>query len=402
MKRLLRRVLLLFLALVIALQAPFIYRRYEIGQLEKRIEELGRERKENAAAGYREIKGIIHAHTSLGGHSTGRFDELIDAANASGLDFVVMTEHYSQKYDTSALTLNGVYGRTLFIGGQEADTNDGGRYLLIPGGAETPKYGELSSAGFLDKIHTEGKIAINNYPDRSRALNPPFDGMEIYSLHINAKRANPWTAIPDLIWSFNRYPELTFATYFRRNDDYLRRFDTAAAGRRIFLTAGTDAHSNIGFYLFADDQGHRLLGFKIDPYSMVFRLMRMHYLLPENAATTRENLLKAIKNGNGFVGFDILGDSTGFAFSASNGTAKVIMGEEIALGPGVSFDIRSPLPARFVLFGNGEKIAESESVYEFRTAVDKTGVYRVEAYLDTLGAPFDRTPWIISNPIYVR
>lgn len=78
------------------------------------------------------------------------------------------------------------------------------------------------------------------------------------------------------------------------------------------------------------------------------------------------------------------------------------MGEEIALGPGVSFDIRSPLPARFVLFGNGEKIAESESVYEFRTAVDKTGVYRVEAYLDTLGAPFDRTPWIISNPIYVR
>ncbi|MCV4752872.1 hypothetical protein OFC37_25700, partial [Escherichia coli] len=77
MKRLLRRGLLLFLALVIALQAPFIYRRYEIGQLEKRIEELGRERKENAAAGYREVKGIIHAHTSLGGHSTGRFDELI-------------------------------------------------------------------------------------------------------------------------------------------------------------------------------------------------------------------------------------------------------------------------------------------------------------------------------------
>jgi hypothetical protein len=30
------------------------------------------------------------------------------------------------------------------------------------------------------------------------------------------------------------------------------------------------------------------------------------------------------------------------------------------------------------------------------------GAYRVEVYRDDLGQPFDKVPWIISNPIYVR
>jgi hypothetical protein len=30
------------------------------------------------------------------------------------------------------------------------------------------------------------------------------------------------------------------------------------------------------------------------------------------------------------------------------------------------------------------------------------GEYRVEVYRELLGSPFDKMPWIISNPIYVR
>ena len=397
-----RRGLLLFLALLIAVQAPFIYRRYEIARLGERIAETAKTRREIASHEFTEIKGIIHVHTSLGGHSAARFDELIDAANAEDLDFVVLTEHYSRKYDTSALTLNGVYGKTLFVGGQEADASDGGRYLLIPGSEETPQYAKMTSAEMLQRIHSQGRIAINNYPDRSRAENPDFDGMEVYSLHINAKQSNPFTAIPDLIWSFQRYPEWTFATYFRRNDDYLGRFDEAAKTRKIFLTAGADAHSNIGFYLFADGQGKHALGIKIDPYAMVFRLIRMHYLLPAGLALNRENLISAIKAGNGFVGFDILGDTTGFRFRAENETGNANMGGEIQLGSGVKLEANAPLMGRFVLFRNGEKIAESGAGFEFGTFVSQPGVYRVEVYLDSLGPPFDQTPWILSNPVYVR
>lgn len=402
MRKILRRGFFFILALLIAVQAPFIYRRYEIARLGERIAQSANTRRAAPSPGFQEIKGIIHSHTSLGGHSTGTFDEIIKVANAEGLDFVVLTEHYSTEYDTSALTLNGFYGKTLFVGGQEADANDGGRYLLIPGNAETPQYAKMTSAEMLQRVHSQGRIAINNYPDRSRAKDPEFDGMEVYSLHINAKRSNPFTAIPDLIWSFQSYPEWTFATYFRRNDDYLRRFDTAAQRRKIFLTAGADAHSNIGFYLFSDAQGKHILGKKFDPYSMVFRLMRMHYLIPEGIGLNRESLISAIKAGNGFVGFDILGDTTGFRFTAENETGSTIMGGEIRLGNGVKLSAAAPLATRFVLIHNGEKIAESASEYEFSTLVSQPGVYRIEAYLDSLGPPFDQTPWIISNPVYVR
>ena len=62
----------------------------------------------------------------------------------------------------------------------------------------------------------------------------------------------------------------------------------------------------------------------------------------------------------------------------------------------------SPLPARFDLFKDGERVVVSENIAEFSAAVSGPGVYRVEVYLDHLGGPFDQVPWIISNPIYVR
>src|SRR5689334_10069500 len=125
MKKLLKRILLILLAIFVAVQAPFIYRRYKIGQLAGQIAELNRQRTSPPESSrFKEYKGIIHAHTSLGGHSTGSFDELIAAANANDLDFVIMTEHWSDAIDTAALTLNGVYGKTLFIGGNEIDTAD--------------------------------------------------------------------------------------------------------------------------------------------------------------------------------------------------------------------------------------------------------------------------------------
>jgi hypothetical protein len=38
------------------------------------------------------------------------------------------------------------------------------------------------------------------------------------------------------------------------------------------------------------------------------------------------------------------------------------------------------------------------------TSVDvkESGTYRVEVYQDGLGSPFDKMPWIISDPIYVK
>lgn len=344
----------------------------------------------------------MHVHTFLGGHSTGTFKELITAANANDLDFVVMTEHYEENYDTSALTLNGVYGKTLFINGQEVDTNDGGRFLLLPGSPESPAFNKLGSRTFLDKAHSEGRVAINNYPDRNRSGITGFDGMEAYSLHINLKRANLFTAIGDILWSFGSYPEATIASYLRPNRQYLQMYDRIAAEQRLLLTAGADAHSNKGYYLAADDEGNKHFGFKLDPYETVFRIVRMHVLLESGTPLTRGSIIEAFRMGHAFIGFDVLGNTSGFRFWAENGSDQRIMGDEIPLGSGIKLTAATPGPSRIVFLRNGAKAAEFSDVTEISLNITETGTYRVEAYLDQLGEPFDQAPWIMSNPIYVR
>src|SRR6185436_19105744 len=95
-----KKIVLILLAILLIVQIPFIYRRYQIGRQSNKISELAKQRGEvRKDPNFNEYKGVIHAHTNLGGHSTGSFEELIAGANANGLDFVLMTEHVAEAYD---------------------------------------------------------------------------------------------------------------------------------------------------------------------------------------------------------------------------------------------------------------------------------------------------------------
>lgn len=397
-----KKIVLVLLGILLLLQIPFIYRRFQISNRADKINNLNANRTSLSNPNFNEYKGVIHVHTNLGGHSTATFDELIEAASANNLDFVVMTEHTSPLYDTSALTLNTVYKNVLFIGGQEANTASGDRLLLVTGSAETHADAKLETPQFLEKYHAQNKIALVTYPEKFKTWDANFDGIEVFSLHTNAKKANPFYAFFDIIWSFSGYPELTVADYFQRPDANLQKFDEIAAQRKITLFAGTDAHSNIGFHLLGDDTGNKFINLKIDRYETIFRLVRAHVLIEKDKQLTQENLLAAIEKGNLFVSFDVLSDSSGFSFTAENGAEIKIQGDEIALQNGVKLKAVAPQIARFVIFKNGEKVWEESEKTETIFDAKEKGVYRTEVYLDGLGGNFDRTPWIISNPIYVK
>lgn len=419
MKKLVKRILLIILAVLIAVQAPFIYRRYKLGQLADKVAALNSAERPPAVDGkFKEYKGIIHAHTNLGGHSTGSFEELIAAANANDLDFVIMSEHWSDTIDTAALTLNGVYGKTLFIGGNEIDTADGDRFLMIPGSKDAASFRTMSTAAVVEKLHFENRLALVTYPEKFKSWDSNFDGIEVFSLHTNAKKMNPFTAIFDGIWSFPAYPELMLASYFKRPDENLRKFDEIAATRKVSLIAGTDAHSNIGFHLFGDDAGNEILNFKIDDYATIFRLARQHVLIEKDKPLTKENLIEALKAGRSFVGFDAVGNTVGFRFEAASASPRdadenrISFGGEISHVGGFSLSVTVPQKARTVVLRNGEPYTGSvtnnntatldEIPVSVKYYLDQPGTYRVEVYLDQLGPPFDKMPWIISNPIYVR
>src|SRR5690606_12123369 len=235
---------------------------------------------------------------------------------------------YSDKFDTSALTLNGVYGRTLFVGGNEIDTASNDRFLLIPGSPDAAAFRKVQTPDVLARAHSENKLVYITYPERFVSWDSDFDGIEVFSLHTSAKERNKFVAFFDLIWSFSAYPGLTLARGFERPDANLQKFDETAATRDIALFAGTDAHSNIGLHLFGDETGKSLLGFKIDPYVNSLSIARVHLLLPADETLTRESLQAALRARHFYTGFDIIGDTTGFMFGVDGGGN--IMGDEIA------------------------------------------------------------------------
>jgi hypothetical protein len=206
----------------------------------------------------------------------------------------------------------------------------------------------------------------------------------------------------DGLWSYGSYPELMFATFFARPTENLKRWDGAisATNRKLTAIAGNDAHSNVGVSV-NDAAGKQWLGVKLDPYERSFRTVRTHVLITKDRGLSRESLLEAIALGHCYLSFDIFGDPKGFSFTATGVTPGKIMGDEIDLADGLSLKASAPLTSRFLLFRDGS-VSDQKSGTTADFPITVTGVYRLEAYLNSLPAPVKGQPWIISNPIYVR
>ena len=397
-----RKVLLVLLGLVIVSQLPFAYRRYRLSRLRTTIQQIDSQRVAPPESAYVDYRGVIHVHTFLGGHTSGNFTELIAAARANHLDFVIMTEHPQAEVDTSAMTLNGSHAGILFLNGNEVVTSDGDRLLLIPGSSNAASMNTQSTHEIIDKQRSAGGLAIAAYPSESqRWQSSSIDGVEIYNLFSNARRYNPILGFFDGLWSYRSYPDLMFANFFNRPNESLSRWDqTITSGRRrLTAIAGNDAHSNIGLSL-NDASGKQWLGIKLDPYERSFRTVRTHVLVRGDKQLTRESLLEALSLGHCYVSFDLFGDPKGFSFAVA-GAAQSTMGDEIAFVDGLHLIAVAPLSSRFVLLKDGQTIDQkSGSAADF--SISTPGAYRVEVYLDSLPSPVKGQPWILSNPIYVK
>ena len=365
--------------LLLLTQIPFAYRRYKLRRLNAAIQQLNSQRTTHDRRGFSEHVGVVHVHSFLGGHSTGTFKEIISAAQANRLQFVIMTEHPEEHIDTAAMTLSGMLGGVLFINGSEVSAANGDRTLKL---AE--------------------EISIVAYPEEFKDWDTPdLHGVEVYNVFTNARRVNPVVAFFDVIWSQRAYPELIFAHYFERPDQSLKKWDQAMTRRKLTATGGNDAHSNIGLSL-KDRSGKTLLGIQLDPYETSFRLVRLHVLVEKNRPLDPPSLMSAVQAGHCFIGFDFLGDSSGFSFEAENGEGRKIQGDEITLRPETRLRVRTPVSSRIVLLKDGAVFLDESGINEKEQAIIERGVYRVEVYLPQLGPMVASKPWIISNPIYVR
>ena len=367
--------LVIFLVLLLA-QVPFACRRYKLRRLNAAVQQLNSQRTPHQTTGYTEYKGVVHVHSFLGGHTTGTFGEIISAAQSNQLQFVIMTEHTEKDFDTAAMTLQGMHGGVLFINGNEVSSENGDRLLALPG--------EVSIVAYPEEFKNWDTARIN--------------GVEVYNVFTNARRINPIVAFFDVLWSQRSYRDLIFALYLQRPDEGLRKWDQALTRAPLTGVGGNDAHANIGASL-KDGSGKTLLGIQLDPYETSFRLVRLHVLIEQGKTLDAGSLMEAVRAGHCFIGFDFLGDTSGFVFAGVNASEQTIQGGKISLQPDTRLQVRSPVPGRIVIFKDGAVLVDENGIAGKDVAIAERGVYRVEVYLPQLGV---KAPWIISNPIYVR
>src|SRR5215210_7240138 len=158
-----KKIALVLVVLLLASQAPFAYRRYRLGRLGAAVDALNAVREAQPAdESFDEYAGVFHVHSSLGGHSTGRLEEIVRAARDERLAFVVMTEHPSPLFDTAEATLRGVHEGVLFLNGSELVASDGGRLFVVPGVA--PPAPQPPLRDLAARAKSEGRLAFVGYP----------------------------------------------------------------------------------------------------------------------------------------------------------------------------------------------------------------------------------------------
>jgi hypothetical protein len=397
-----KKLVLVFAVVVLLLQIPFIYRRYKLGRLNAEIQVVNSSRKPiQTTTPFTEYKGVAHVHSFLGGHSGGTFSEIISAAKANQLQFVIMTEHLEQEFDTADMTLKGQHGGVLFVNGNEINTANGERVLTVPSDGALRDAAKGSVADLLKSVESRGYLAIAAYPEEFNSWDANgLDAVEVFNVYSNARQINLLVAFFDVLWSRRSYPDLLFATFYSRPTENLKRWDATLSHTRLTAIAGNDAHANIGLTL-TDGSGKTLAGLHLDPYEVSFRLVRVHVLIPQGQPLTTDGLIQAIKAGHCFIGFDLFGDTSGFSFTAENSRETRIQGDEVGL-EGTRLKIEVPVESRIVLFKDGNVQFDETGVTVKTYDVVERGVYRVEVYLPRLGKPVGEQPWIISNPIYVK
>lgn len=330
---------------------------------------------------YREYDGVLHVHTRYSHDSQGSLDEVVEAARNEGLDFVILTEH-----NTLAPLREGKQGfhdGVLVLAGMEISAADG--HLLALGVTEEIERHGRSAQDLINEVNRQGGIALIAHPAGSKSPWRNWEvtgihGLEVYTLSDDMREGSPlFLALQAFLFPARPF----YASRLSRPAQALKHWDRMLLrdGRRVGVGA-VDAHEIHG------------LGMRIPPYRHTFQLARTH-LLVSGERLGAEAVYEALRKAHAFVSIPLVGDARGFSFWAQQGGRAVgILGDEVALAPGLKLVAWAPAAGRMVLFKDGQEVA-SQMTQGWTVPVQGPGIYRLE--VERHGKP-----WIFSNPIFVR
>ena len=345
----------------------------------RRVPILPRQAREMLDDRYDEVTGVMHIHTiySDGG---GTFEDVARAANQQQLDYLIVTDHNTLKPLSDGK--QGWYGMTLVLVGEELSTR-GGHYLALNVREDVSRY--QPTQAIIDEVNRQGGLGFIAHPYFKKRpwtdwTVTGFTGIEGYNVAHDALDENK---LRIALWGVTVPADPLFLSMVDRPYDPLAKWDELIAKHGKLVGIGSsDAHEV------------RILGFKIAPYDIMFKLARMHVLLPAGTPLSAEALYEGLRNGHAYFSIDLVADARGFTFMADD-TKQVlgVMGETVLLRPDLQLTAILPAPAELTLFKDGRALATVIGAL-WHVPITQPGVYRLEASRHG-------TPWIFSNPIYV-
>ncbi len=356
-----------------------------------------------------EYSGNMHMHTPYSDGAASHA-EIAQAAAIAGLDFVIVTDHN--------VWVSGVEGyytgrapaeprRVLLLTGEEIHDRQRRpqvNHLLVFGAACELAHCAADPQGLIDAVAAAGGLSFLAHPDDPdlpRFKEPPipwvdryvtgFDGLEIWNFMSSLKTALNG-GLGQLVRAAFR-PEEVIRT---PPAETVALWDSLlAAGRRVTGIGGADAH---GLIYRVGPIRHTVF-----PYDFLFSCVNTHILsktpFTGEWEADQKIVYKTLKAGSAFIGYDLIGETRGFRFSAHGQGGTALMGGSVRLGAGVTLQARAPDRCHLRLIRHGQVVAEWHGQEAFTYSASQSGAYRVEAWRNYKGQPYT---WILSNPIYVE
>src|SRR4051812_40616754 len=355
------------------------------------------------------VRGVLHVHSRTS-DGRGTLDDIAAAAAASGLQFVVVTDHGDgtrppepPSYRTGVLVLDAV----------EISTRSG-HYVAL-GLPQSPYALGGEAADVVEDVRRMGGFGIAAHPDspkddlRWSDWSAPIDALEIInpdtSWRVHASTgglASKWLLLRALLADPVR-PAESIAELLTGRSRLTEQWMTLAAHRPIVALAGADAHAKLAFR--DTEPGDNRYSIPIPTYQSSFESLSVHVrtdrTLSGDAAADAETLLRGIRGGSVYVAIDGWASPAAFEFTATSGATTVSEGSALESGSPVTLHVRSNAPSGYqtTVWNGTERLAQrTEPAFDLPVGVEP-GVYRVEV---ERASPPAGPPWITSNPIYVR
>lgn len=353
-----------------------------------------------------EYSGALHVHSKYSDGS-GTIKKIVRAAKKASLDYIIITDHNTLRAMENGA--EGWYDDLLVLVGEEIGRYRSGHYLAF-GISDTIKPGDHQHDAhqYIKAVKRQGGIGFAAHPHglHNTSFNlrtspwhawddPDYTGLEVWSYMYD------WADSVTLLNIFYYYfhPEKIISG---PPPDLLQRWDRLCQTRRVVGIAGSDVHAR---HLFPFNF------VKFLSYERVFRGVRTHLLTPVPLSSdldeSKKQVCAALESGHCFFAHDFLADSTGFNFRAFTDAGHIspplekreqagfIMGDEVELRSEAQLEAMSPVSASLRLLRNGQLIKEVDQATQLTWKASESGVYRVEAQ-------YNSTPWVFTNPIYLR